>query len=53
MTSCFDLLCEVIHSGTVESWKDRNQKALEAFLTSRYGQRAEKAIALRAPEMPP
>ena len=51
MNSPFDLLLDVIHSGTMDSWKDRNDKALSALFSTRYAKRAEKLVALRAPEM--
>jgi 5-methylcytosine-specific restriction protein B len=51
MSSPFDLLVEIIHSTTLDAWKERNEKALAALFGSRYPKRAEKAVALRAPEM--
>jgi hypothetical protein len=47
----FDLLVDIIHSTTLESWKDRNEKALAALFGTRYAKRAEKSVTLRAPEM--
>ncbi len=46
-----ELLVEIIHSGNLDSWKERNQKALAALFGSRYPKRAEKSIKLRAPDM--
>lgn len=46
-----ELLVEIIHSGTLDSWKERNQNALAALFGSRYPKRAEKSIKLRAPDM--
>lgn len=51
MPSPFDLLVEIIHSKSLSNWKDRNEKALAALFGSRYPKRAEKAVALRAPDM--
>lgn len=51
MPSAFDQLVELIHSGTLESWKERNAQALASLFGSRYAQRAEKSVALRAPDM--
>jgi 5-methylcytosine-specific restriction protein B len=51
MPSIFDPLVEIIHSGTLDSWKERNEQALAGLFGSRYAKRAEKAVALRAPEM--
>ena len=42
---------EVIHSKTMESWKERNAKALAALFGTRYPKRAEKSVKLRAPDM--
>jgi 5-methylcytosine-specific restriction enzyme B len=46
-----ELLLDVIHSKTMESWKERNEKALAALFGSRYSKRAEKSVKLRAPDM--
>ena len=51
MPSIFDPLVELIHSRTLDSWKERNEKALSDLFGSRYPKRAEKAVALRAPDM--
>jgi hypothetical protein len=51
MTSIFDPLVEIIHSRALDSWKDRNEKTLSDFFGGRYPKRAEKAVALRAPDM--
>lgn len=51
MTSPFDLLVDLIHSETLDSWKDRNEAALGALFGTRYPKRAEKALTLRAPDM--
>lgn len=51
MPSIFDLLVDIIHSGTLDSWKERNEKALAGLFGSRYAKRAEKAVTLRAPDM--
>lgn len=51
MSSIFDRLVEIIHSGTLDAWKERNDRALEGLFGTRYAQRAEKAVALRAPDM--
>jgi len=51
MSSPFDLLVDVIHSSSIDSWKDRNDKALSALFGTRYAKRAEKAVTLRAPDM--
>lgn len=51
MTSPFDLLVDIIHSSTMESWKERNEKAVGALFGSRYAKRAEKSVVLRAPDM--
>ncbi|HEV2493700.1 MAG TPA: AAA family ATPase [Terriglobia bacterium] len=47
----FELLLDVIHSKTIESWRDRNEKALAALFGSRYSKRTEKTVKLRAPDM--
>jgi len=51
MASPFDLLVDIIHSKTLDSWKERNDKALAALFGTRYPKRAEKSVTLRAPEM--
>jgi len=51
MTSPFANLAEIIHSGALHSWKERNEKALAALFGTRYPKRAEKTVALRAPDM--
>jgi 5-methylcytosine-specific restriction enzyme B len=51
MSSPFQSLADVIHSESLDSWKDRNEKALGALFGSRYAKRAEKCVALRAPDM--
>ncbi|MCC6364591.1 MAG: AAA family ATPase [Bryobacterales bacterium] len=51
MPSIFDPLVDIIHSRTLGSWKDRNEKALAALFGARYAKRAEKSVALRAPDM--
>jgi 5-methylcytosine-specific restriction enzyme B len=51
MASPFDLLVELIHSARQDTWKERNEEALKALFGTRYAKRAEKSIALRAPEM--
>ena len=51
MASPFDLLADIIHSKTLDSWKERNDKALAALFGTRYPKRAEKSVTLRAPEM--
>ena len=51
MATPFDQLADIIHSPTLQSWKDRNEKALAALFASRYPKRAEKSVTLRAPDM--
>ena len=51
MPSIFEPLVEIIHSRTLESWKDRNVKALAGLFGTRYAKRAEKTVVLRAPDM--
>ncbi len=51
MASPFDLLVDVIHSTTLDSWKERNDKALAALFGTRYAKRAERSVTLRAPDM--
>jgi 5-methylcytosine-specific restriction enzyme B len=51
MASPFDLLVDVIHSTTMDSWKERNDKALASLFGTRYAKRAEKSVTLRAPDM--
>jgi 5-methylcytosine-specific restriction protein B len=40
-----------VHAGTLDSWKGRNEKVLAGLFGMRYARRAEKAVALRAPDM--
>jgi len=51
MASPLDPLVNLIHSTTLESWKERNEFALAALFGTRYPKRAEKSVALRAPDM--
>ncbi|MFN7939358.1 MAG: AAA family ATPase [Bryobacteraceae bacterium] len=51
MPSVFDPIVEIIHSLSMDSWKERNQDALAALFGDRYPKRAEKFVALRAPDM--
>ena len=51
MPSTFDSLLEIVHSGTLGSWEKRNKDALTGLFGTRYAKRAEKAVALRAPDM--
>src|SRR5271155_1643613 len=51
MATPFDQLADIIHSPTLDSWKDRNEKALAALFAGRYPKRAEKSVTLRAPDM--
>ena len=51
MASPFDLLVSLIHSRTLDAWKDKNTKALEDLFGNRYPQKAEKSVALRSPEI--
>jgi 5-methylcytosine-specific restriction enzyme B len=51
MASPFDLLTDIVYSTTLDSWKERNERALAALFGSRYPKRAEKSVALRAPDM--
>jgi 5-methylcytosine-specific restriction protein B len=51
MATIFDPLVEIIHSGTLDSWKERNELALAGLFGSRYAKRAERAVTLRAPDM--
>lgn len=51
MPSIFDFLVEIVHSGTLDSWKERNEAALAGLFGTRYAKRAEKALALWAPDM--
>jgi len=49
-----DLLIDIIHSQTQDSWSKRNEKAFEALFGSpegRFPKLAAKAVTLRAPEM--
>lgn len=48
------LLANIIHSSTQDSWADRNKDAISALFGSpdgRYPKQAAKAVTLRAPEM--
>ncbi len=50
----FSRLLEIIHSATpVPDWTKANKEVFEGLLAERYPKAAEKAIKLRAPEMPP
>ena len=51
MPSIFDFLVEIVHSETLDSWKERNEAALAGLFGTGYAKRAEKAVALRAPDM--
>lgn len=51
MPSIIDSVVEIVHSGTLDSWKERNEAALAGLFGTRYAKRAEKAVALRAPDM--
>jgi 5-methylcytosine-specific restriction protein B len=51
MATPFDQLADIIHSPTLDSWKERNEKALAALFAGRYPKRAEKSVTLRAPDM--
>jgi 5-methylcytosine-specific restriction protein B len=51
MASPFDPLVDIIHSTTLDGWKERNEKALATLFGTRYAKRAEKSVALRAPDM--
>jgi 5-methylcytosine-specific restriction protein B len=51
MDSPFNPLVDVIHSNTIDGWKERNENALAALFGTRYAKRAEKSVALRAPDM--
>ena len=51
MASPFDPLVDIIHSTTLDAWKERNVEALAALFGTRYAKRAEKSVTLRAPEM--
>jgi 5-methylcytosine-specific restriction protein B len=44
-------LVDLIHSKTMDSWKERNQDALASLFGTRYAKRAEKSVKLRAPDM--
>jgi 5-methylcytosine-specific restriction protein B len=49
-------LVEIVHSQSVEGWRERNQAAFGALFgtpNGRYPQAAEKELSLRAPEMNP
>jgi 5-methylcytosine-specific restriction enzyme B len=51
MASPFDQLADLTQSPTLDSWKERNEKALAALFAGRYPKRAEKSVTLRAPDM--
>jgi len=51
MASSFDLLIDIIHSATTDSWKERNGQALAALFGTRYRKDADRSVTLRAPEM--
>ena len=51
MPSPFDPLVDIIHKGTMDSWKKDNEQALAALFGTRYAKRAEKSVTLRAPDM--
>ena len=51
MASPFKPLADIIHSATLDSWKERNDTALAALFGTRYAKRAEKSVTLRAPDM--
>lgn len=51
MPSLFDPLVEIIHSQTLDFWKERNERALAGLFGNRYAKRAEKSVTLRAPDM--
>ena len=51
MASPFDPLIDVIHSNSLDSWKERNGQALAALFGTRYRKDAGKSVTLRAPEM--
>jgi 5-methylcytosine-specific restriction protein B len=51
MATPFDQLADIIHSPTLDSWKERNENALAALFAGRYPKRAEKSVTLRAPDM--
>lgn len=51
MPSPFDLLVELIHTPSLDTWKERNKDALAALFGTRYAKRAERSVALRAPDM--
>jgi 5-methylcytosine-specific restriction enzyme B len=44
-------LVQIIHSGTITPWKERNQKALLDLFGTRYPKRAQDTVKLRAPDM--
>ncbi len=49
-------LVDIIHSGTLDQWSQRNKKSFESLFGSaegRYPKSAEKDFVLRAPEMSP
>jgi len=49
--SPFDLLVDIIHKGTMDSWKKDNEQALAALFGTRYAKRAKDSVKLRAPDM--
>lgn len=51
MPSPFDLLVDIIHSTSLDSWKERNKNALAALFGTRYPKRAEQSVTPRAPDM--
>ena len=51
MASPLDPLVDSIHSPKLDAWKESNANALAALFGARYAKRAEKSIALRAPDM--
>jgi len=46
-----ELHVQIVHSQTIESWKERHQKALAALFGARYPKRARETVKLRAPDM--
>lgn len=50
-TSPLGALVDLIHSGSLDDWKERNRKALAELFGTRYPKRAETVVALRAPDM--
>jgi 5-methylcytosine-specific restriction protein B len=51
MATPFDQLADIIYSPILDSWKERNEKALAALFAGRYPKRGEKSVTLRAPDM--